>query len=299
MLFNTKKLSRRIRLEIYRRSGNLKKLAGVYYELKLDKKIDWKNPKDLNEWINVLSFNYDTTLWSRLADKYAVREYVSEKGLGSILVPLYQVWKNHAEINFDNLPKSFVLKKNDGCGDVLIVKDKGTVSQDVAIEHFAKESEKTYGTVTAEPHYNRIKPCIFAEGLLPADKQDIPSSSLIDYKVWTIFGEPKYIMVLYNRNQQSVQCNLYDCEWNDRSDLMHYDKHFMSGDGVPKPKCLDQILETAQVLGKDIPEVRIDLYVVDNKVYFGEMTFTSNGGRMAYFKQPLLDELGKAISEKM
>ena len=76
--------------------------------------INWKHPRDLNEWINYLAFKTDTTLWTELSDKYKVREYVAEKGLSNLLVPLLAIWKNPEEITFDKLPNSFAIKT--GCG---------------------------------------------------------------------------------------------------------------------------------------------------------------------------------------
>ena len=100
------------------------KYADILYQQIFGYKIDWHKPRDLNEFINFLAFKTDTSIWSRLADKFLVREYVKEKGLAYILVPLLAKYDCPNEIDFTKLPNQFVLKCNNGSGDVVIVKDK-------------------------------------------------------------------------------------------------------------------------------------------------------------------------------
>ena len=99
-------------------------LASYLYKKKFGRSINWTHPRDLNETINWLSFYSDTTEWTRLADKYRVRDYVTERGLADILVPLYGHWDRARDIDWGSLPTQFVMKVNNGCGDVLICDDK-------------------------------------------------------------------------------------------------------------------------------------------------------------------------------
>jgi hypothetical protein len=103
-----------------------KLLANILYFKTFKKFLNFKNPKDLNEKINWLLFNSDTSEWSRLSDKYRVREYIKECGLEDILIPLYGKWDDVDDICFDKLPNSFILKANNGSGTVLIVENKET-----------------------------------------------------------------------------------------------------------------------------------------------------------------------------
>lgn len=105
-----------------------KTLAGFYYRKACHKKLNWKNPQDLNEVINWLKFNGDTSMWPLFADKYRVREYVEKKGLGHTLVKLYGVWENAKDIDFNALPNAFVLKTNHGCATNILVKDKSALT---------------------------------------------------------------------------------------------------------------------------------------------------------------------------
>lgn len=113
------------RVEYWKRY-RVKKYAEYLYNMQLAKNIDWKNPCDLNEKINWLAFHTDTSEWTRLADKYRVREFVKERGCESILIPLLGVWNSTDEINIDSLPDEFVIKTNCGSGDTCII-DKNTV----------------------------------------------------------------------------------------------------------------------------------------------------------------------------
>lgn len=92
-----------------------KALANYLYRRLFHRNINWKSPRDLNEWINVLMHNGDVSMWIKLADKYRVREYIKQKGLSDILVPLYGYWTNPSDIELSNLPSDFVLKSNNGC----------------------------------------------------------------------------------------------------------------------------------------------------------------------------------------
>lgn len=284
---------RSLKWRYLRRFASPQKYADYLYYLQFGRHINWEHPEDLNQWINWLSFNTDTTEWSRLADKYAVREYVKECGLQNILVPLYAVWKKPEEINFDSLPDSFVLKANNGSGDVRIIKDKTQVDIEEIRKYFADLFAHPFGKDTAEPHYLRIPPRIIAEALLDKDKQSVPSSSLIDYKVWCINGKPKYILTFSDRHRDRVRLDCYDTKWNHRDDLVNFNSvHRHQNKLIPRPTCLDRMLIAATNLASKFPQVRVDFYIVDDKLYFGEMTFTGAAGKMTSFTPDALRELG-------
>ena len=103
------------------------KYADYLFKRRFGYSIDWEHPRDLNEWMNYLEHKTDTSEWTRLADKYAVRKFVEERGLAHILLPLYGKWEKPSDIDFDKLPTSFAMKTNGGCGDVALVEDKTKV----------------------------------------------------------------------------------------------------------------------------------------------------------------------------
>lgn len=121
------------------------------------------------------------------------------------------------------------------------------------------------------------------------------SSSIIDYKVWCINGKAKYIMVVTNRSKSHANMLVYDHEWNVVENSILQTSHFTLGRVIPKPSNFNEILRTAEILSAKFPCVRIDLYNINNVIYFGEMTFTSLAGLMNYFTPSFLLEVGMHI----
>lgn len=267
------------------------KQAEYLYKQSFGKFIDWKHPRDLNEWINYFSFKTDTTIWTKLADKYKVREYVKEKGLENILIPLLGHWKSVEDIDFDSLPNSFVIKCNNGSGDAIIVQDKNQISFNNITNTLNQSLNRKFGLESAEPHYLRIKPCIIAEEYLPSTE-----ISVIDYKVWCFNGDPYCIFTGSNRNHErhTVDFNVFDLEWNRMN--VYMTERYKNDIFVPKPKHLEDMLKYAKKLSDGFPQVRVDFYEVNEKVYFGEMTFTSQCGRMDYFTPEFLKIMGQKVN---
>ncbi len=254
-------------------------------------------PVDLNEKILFLSLKTDTSLWTTLANKYTVRKYVEDCGLSNILVKLYGYWGKAEDIDIDKLPNSFILKSIQGAGDPVIVKDKAEYDFDKAIKYMSKVYSKEYGGLEAGRHYMRIKPGIVAEELLINDAFSTKySNSIIDYKIWCINGRAYYIMTCSNRvPPHSTELLLYDREWNAHPEYLIYDSNYKESKPIPSPKNLSRMLEIAEILAKPFPVVRVDLYNLEGKIYFGEMTFTSLGGLMNYYTQDFLDKVGAMI----
>lgn len=270
-----------------------KTLANIQYKRGFKKNINWENPHNINEKINWLKFNSDTSAWSRLADKYKVREYICSCGLEDMLVKLYGKWDNAKDIDWDNLPNEFIMKTNNGSGDVLICRNKAELNTEKATRHFDKMLNNKFGNFMAEPHYNKIRPCIIAEELLDNKKQDITSSSLVDYKIWAFDGKPAYIWVCYNRTPHSVNVGVYDLDWNFHPEYSISTSHYILSDKkIPKPKSLNRMLQAAAIISKGFPELRVDLYEVDGKPYFGEMTFSSAAGFNDFYTDEFLNILG-------
>lgn len=258
---------------------------------------NFEHPTDLNEKINWMKFYGDTSKWADLADKYKVREYIESKGLADTLVKLYGRWENANDIDWDKLPKQFVLKVNNGCGDILICKDKDKLDIPSVVKKYNQLVSMKYGAVTGEPHYAKIKPCIIAEELLDVRKQSIPSTSLIDYKVWCLNGKPYLTWCGWNRRGScGADCGVYDYYWNYRPDYSIFTEHYNESNvRLPKPINLERMYEVASKLSKEFPILRVDLYEVDGHIYFGELTFTSLGGFMDYFTPEVLMDMGKKV----
>lgn len=254
---------------------------------------NFKNPKDYNEKMNYLKFYTDTSRWSVLADKYAVREHIKELGLGDHLVKLYGKWDSVEDIDWDSLPDSFVMKGNAGSGDVVICRDKSKFDIEGTKAYFAKILSEPFGITSAEPHYANIKPCIIAEELLDASTQPCNSTSLIDYKIYCFDGKPAYTWCCYNRHKYHANVGTYDMDWQYHPEYSIFNSHYMESKNlVPKPKCFDEMMEIASKISKGFPTLRVDLYEVNGKIYFGEMTFAASAGFVNFHTQKFLNILG-------
>ncbi|MCR5736918.1 MAG: hypothetical protein K6G64_04630 [Eubacterium sp.] len=185
---------------------NPKWLANRIFFQTFHRKIDWNHPKDVNEKINWLKFHENPFLWAKLADKYRVREYVSSCGLKDILIPLYGKWNSSEDVlkDWDTLPDEFVLKSNNGCGNILLITKQNGGKNAIDKEALRKTldlwlSERDYGKNSAEPHYQLIQNCIIAEQLLKEESSLDFSSSMVDYKIWCFNGQPYSCLVVYDR----------------------------------------------------------------------------------------------------
>jgi len=271
------------------------RVARLKFWYKLHRWPNFEHPKDLNEKINWLKFYGDTSLWPMLADKYAVREYVRECGLEECLIPLIGRWDSVNDIEWETLPSQFVMKCNNGSGDVVVCRDKSELDIEKTKNHFRKSLNEKFSVLSGEPHYARIKPCIIAEELLADSSQPEGTNSLVDYKIWCFDGEPACIVCYSNRHDKYYcEIGVYDTAWNNHPEFLRYSSHYKKEKlPIPHPQCLEQMLDVATQLSKGIPQVRVDLYEVAGKVYFGEMTLTSSGGYMNHFTQDFLDKMGK------
>lgn len=255
--------------------------------------LNWRHPRNINEKIQWLKFNTDTTLWSQYSDKLAVRKHIADMGFADMLVSLYGSWQRAEDINWEQLPDAFVMKTNHGSGDVLICKDKSTLDKQEATRYMAKALSEPFGMKFAEPHYDRMKPCIIAEQLLDANQQSGLSTSLIDYKIWTFNGQPAYLFVCSNRCKNRFDFGVYDLNWNFHPEYCKAGMHGVpTNQMLPRPATLDRMLEAAARLSQGFAELRVDFYEVGGHTYFGEMTFTSASGLHDYFTDEFLDILG-------
>lgn len=270
--------------------------ADLMYYKAFRTRMNLASPHTLVEKINWMQFYSDTTLWTQCADKYRMREYVAEKGLEDCLPLLYGHWDDPEDIDFDGLPNEFVLKSNNGCGTVMIVRDKSQLNIP-SIRKDLKSWLKPYGYLGGQSHYLRIKPCIVAEELLHQDDAEkvFSPKSLVDYKIWCVNGEPESIWVAFNRhNALMVNMALFDKEWNAMpqylrdTNLETYDPNAV----IPRPICLNEMFEIARKISEPFPVLRLDFYVIEGKPYIGEMTFTSGYG---YFTDEYYEYLGNKV----
>ncbi len=274
--------------------------ANKAYKSTFKKNINWNSPKDLIEKIYWLQLFTDTTLWTQCADKYRVREFVKSKGLEELLPELYGHWDNAEDIEFSKLPDSFVLKTTNGCGQVLIVKNKRELNIPDTKYLFNDWMKLKYGFKDAQIHYSRIKPCIIAEEYLTTKNQK-SNTSLIDYKVWCFHGKPEYILVVYDRSLKGMESEnsngyslaAFDLEWNEISDkVFNKDNKHYGNNRIERPSRLSDMLKYAEMLSENFIEVRVDFYETDGRLSLGELTFSTGYG---YHTKEFYEYLGSKI----
>lgn len=248
------------------------------------------SPKDYSDFIARDCFFGRHNKHAYLADKYEVRKYVEKKGLSDILIPLLGVWDKAEDINFDTLPDQFALKCNHSCAMNIICYDKKKLD----IEKTVKQLNvwlKTKHDVYFEQHYNQIKPRIICEAIIPSNEEGVFP---MDYKIHCANGKPVFIQCCIERSNNSVGKRVvYSTEWK-KLPYTNHDYHYTDTD-IPKPQCLNRMLEVASILSAGLDYARIDLYEVGGKIIFGEVTLTPMGGWLSFFSQEALDLMGNEI----
>lgn len=276
-----------------RKIGRFDLVADIKYHDAFHEWIDWKNPKDLNEKINYLSFKTDTSLWSICADKYAMRQYVTERvdGGDKYLVPLLGKWNTAEDIDFDSLPNKFVIKTNNGSYDAIIVRDKSREDCEEIRKRMSKALEQRFGYESCEIHYLRMPPCIIAEELLETDNPH----GLIDYKLWCFNGEPDNFFICSDRDNSKhvVNYNYYTLGWERKPEKIS--DPFRNDVELPRPQRIGEMIMIAKTLSLGCPQMRVDFYEVNGRVYVGELTFTTNQGRIPFYTKKTLLEMGSKI----
>lgn len=274
-----------------------KKIASKLYFKRFGRHINWNNPTEFNEKLRYLQFKTDTSLWLILADKYRVRAYLKDMGYESLLVKLYGVWDKPENIDFSELPKSFVLKTNNGCGDIIIVKDKSQVKEIEIIQRLRNNLNHPFGLNSAQLHYSHMKGCIIAEELLENDSNF--SNSIVDYKFYCFDGEPKICGVFYDRqpNSHLMNSTFYDMKWRKHDEWKSPSITLPSKD-ISCPSKFKEMIDICKDLSRNIPFVRLDLYYIKNKIYFGEFTFTPAACDGGSLNPAIFMELGSMIHLK-
>ena len=242
-------------------------------------KLNLKNPLTYQDKLNWLKLYYRVPLHTKLVDKYAVREWVAEKIGEEYLVPLYGVYEQFEDIDFDKLPNQFVLKCTHDSGSVVICRDKQSFDMESAEKKIKKGLALKQFYLTREWPYKNVKPRVICEQYLYDNFiEDAP-----DYKFFCFNGKPKLIMVNSERRSTSgVKTNVYDLDWNLLS--MREQDYPNNPKTDIKPQRIQEMIHLAEVLAKGLPHIRVDFNYVNNKIFFGEMTFFHTGGRT--FFQP-------------
>lgn len=244
-----------------------------HYYLNHGRSIDLENPQRYTEKLQWLKLYYRNSLWTQMVDKYRVKELVHERVGDEYVVPLLGVWNRAEDIDWDKLPKQFVLKTNHDSGNngVFICRDKSKIKKAKWIRRINASLHRDTSIAGREWPYRDVKRCVFAEQYL-----EDATGELRDYKFFCFNGVVKYLFIATERQSGGeVKFNYFDADFH-ALDIVQ--RHPMSDKKIEKPALFEDMKELASELSKGLPEVRVDLYEVNGRIYFGEYTFFHHGG---------------------
>lgn len=254
--------------------------------------IDWKNPTTFNEKIQWLKIYDRNPLYTKLVDKYEVRKYIAEKIGEEYLIPCLGVWERFEDINFDELPNQFVLKCTHDSNSVVICRNKASFDVENAKKKLNKHLKINFYYNVREWPYKNVKARIIAEKYM----EDASSKSLTDYKFFCFSGQPQFVYCSEGLEDHSTaQISFYDFSGKElpfhRTDYEQYNNF----PGFPPNYA--EMTKIATILSRKIrsPFVRIDLYSINGKIYFSEITFSPCGGTLPFDPPEWDEKLGERI----
>lgn len=258
------------------------------FKLNMGYELDLDNPKTFNEKLQWLKLHNRNPIYTTMVDKYLSKEYVAERIGEKYVAKLFGVWDSFDDIDFDSLPEQFVLKTTQDCGGVVVCKDKRALDKKKARGFLEWHLSREYFYHCREWPYKNVKPRIIAEEFLKdADNEVLPV-----YKIMCFGGEPKIIQTIQNDKKPNETIDYFDTEWNLLDLRQNYPNSKIP---LAKPEKLGEMLEIAKRLSLDTSFIRIDLYTVNNEIYFSEFTFFSDAGFAAFDPESWDEKLGEWI----
>lgn len=240
----------------------------IIYRSIFGRSLNLENPKTYNEKLQWLKLYDRNPLYTKLVDKYLVKQYVAEIIGEEHVIPTLGLYDSFADIDFSSFPDKFVLKTTHDSGGVIICNDKKLFDIDSASMDLTSYQKKSFFYQGREWPYKNVQPRIIAEKHM----SDGYSDELKDYKFFCFNGEVKAMFIASDRGQETTETkfDFFDANFNH---LDFTNGHPNSKDIIEKPQNFDEMKRLAELLSNNIPHVRIDLYDINGKIYFGEMTF--------------------------
>ena len=257
------------------------------YYIRMGKELDLNKPISFNEKIQWLKLNDRKEKYTKMVDKYEVKKIITKSIGGKYIIPTLGIYDNFKEINFNLLPNQFVIKCTHDSGGIVICKNKTELNIKKAEKIINKSLKRNYYYRGREWSYKNVKPRIIVEKYMIDKKTD----ELRDYKFFCFDGKIGIVLVCTNRSVE-LEETWFDEEFNliDLTEGGHKNRK-----DIKKPKTFDEMKRIAKKLSKGIPHVRIDLYEIDGKVYFGEFTFYPASGLERFSDESWNIKLGNMI----
>ena len=270
-MYNIKKKVKNIIFAILRRTYAAfpERTTIISHYLLCKEKINLKNPKTFNEKLEWLKINYKNDNISLCADKYKVRDFVRDKVGSHILNPLIAVYNTVDEINWDILPKKYVIKCTHGAGYNIIITDNRSIDINILKNKLSIWLQEKYGDKFFEPHYNKIFLRIIVEKYIESLDGKYP----MDYKIYCFNGKAQIILVVSGRGEK-IHYDYFNANWDKLNIGLSSQE---SKKEIGRPQSLNEMLHVANALSAEFPFVRVDLYEYKGRCLFGELTFTPAG----------------------
>lgn len=276
-------------LGFYRHMDDRKYLEKLY-RATFGKDLNLENPQTFNEKLQWLKLYDRKPIYTTMVDKYAAKEYVADKIGGEYIIPTLGVWDKFDDIDFGALPDQFVLKCTHDSGGLAICKDKKTFDIEAARKKINRCLKRNYYYTFREWPYKDVKPRIIAEKYMV----DESGYELKDYKIFCFDGQPKIMFIATDRAnpEEETKFDFFDMEFNH---LPFQNGHPNAKKSIMQPKGFEKMKELAAKLSAGIPQVRVDFYDIDGKVYFGELTFSHWSGFVPFDPEEWDYKLGSWI----
>jgi hypothetical protein len=250
---------------------------------------DLKHPKTFNEKLQWLKLHDKHPEYTKMVDKIEAKKYVASVIGEKNIIPTLGIWNSVDEIDWDSLPNQFVIKVTSDSGGIVVCKDKKKLDIDKAKKKLKKGWGKNYYKYNKEYPYKDLKPRIIAEQYMTNSGQE-----LYDYKVHNFNGIPRIILLCRDRySETGLKEDFYSCDW-EHLNISRPD-HGNALEVIARPNELDEMLHLSEKLAKGITFVRSDFYIIDNKVYFGELTFFPASGMKPFIPSEWDYKMGEMI----
>lgn len=270
--WNPYKIFESLAMRGFFKNMNDKEYLSWLYRARMGRFPDLNHPKSFNEKLQWLKLNDRKPEYTEMVDKYLAKKYVEKRIGEKYIIPTLGVWDEFDQIEFEKLPDQFVLKTTHDSGGVVICKDKANFDKAAAKRKLGKSLKRNYYWAEREWPYKNVKPRIIAENYLSF----LNGSDLVEYKVFCFNGKPALFLICKGEGHTDERTNdFYDLEFNHIPVTVTCPN---AKEKCQKPDEYEELLELSRKLAKNTYQLRVDLYVINHKIYFGELTFFHDSG---------------------
>lgn len=260
------------------------------YRFHIGKELDLQTPKTYTEKLQWLKIHDRRPVYTQMVDKYQAKLMAAEKIGAEYVIPTLGTWERPEDIDFDMLPEQFVLKCTHDSGGLVVCKDKATLDKEAARKKLAKCLKRNYFHVHREWPYKDVPKQIIAEVYM----EDAACGELRDYKFFTFDGVPKVLYIAQGRGRgEPTVADFFDMDGNHLPFTIDHDT-------AQQPPALPQnfrlMQELAAKMGQGTPQLRVDFYEANGKVYFGEMTFFHCSGFAGFHPEAWDETFGEWVT---